>query len=355
MKLPTIFAILFRALVVGHGSCLLVFAPLSAHAAGKLNVFCWSEYIPRPVIEAFQKQSGIEVSVENYASNEEMLSKLLAGGGSYDLIQPSEYTLEALIKAGLLLPLDKGKIPGLKNLSPAFLNQPFDPGNRYSIPWMSGTVGIVVNTERVHDPVLGFGDVFQPRYKGRIVVVDDSRELLSWAMATLKIPTNEIDASTMAEVRPILAKWVPLIKVFDSDSPKTALLSGDVDLGIVWSGEGAILFRDSPKKFRWLLPREGSHRFIDNLAIPKTSRNEANAETFMEFVLRPEISKLISDAFPYTNPNLEARKLLSDAQRANPASYPPPEAEKDLEIFRDIGEISSDVDALVSALKSGAH
>ena len=324
----------------------------TAHATGKLSIFCWSEYIPRPVLDAFQKQTGIEVTVENYASNEEMLSKLLAGGGSYDLIQPSEYTVEALIKAGLLLPLDKDKIPGLKNLAPDFLNQPFDPGNRYSIPWMSGTVGIVVNTERVRDPITGFADVFQARHKGRIVVVDDSRELVSWAMATLKIPTNDINAGTLAAVRPVLARWVPLIKVYDSDSPKTALLSGDVDLGIVWSGEGAILYRDNPAKFRWVLPREGSHRFIDNLAIPKTSQNKANAEAFMDFILRPEISKLISDAFPYTNPNLEARKLLTDAQRANPASYPA--AEKDLEIFRDIGEESSEVDALVSELKSGA-
>ncbi len=329
--------------------------PATSPAAGKLNLFCWSEYIPRPVIDAFQKQTGTEVTVENYASNEEMLSKLLAGGGDYDLIQPSEYTVEALIKAGLLLPLDQEKLPGLKNLSPAFLNQPFDPGNRYSIPWMVGTVGIVVNMERVRDPITGFADVFQAKHQGRIVVLDDSREMVSWALATLKIPANDINAGTLAKVRPVLARWLPLVKVFDSDSPKTALLSGDVDLGIVWSGEGAILSRDNPAKFRWVLPREGSHRFIDNLAIPKTSRHQANAEAFMDFILRPDVSKLISDAFPYTNPNLEARKLLTDAQRANPASYPPAETGKERETFRDIGEEASEVDALVSELKSGAR
>ena len=326
-----------------------------ANAAETLNLFCWSEYVPRPVIDAFEKQTGIHVTVENYASNEEMLAKLLAGGGSYDLIQPSEYTVEALIKAGLLLPLDRDKIPNAKNLDPRFLNLSFDPGNRYSLPWMTGTVGIVVNTERVHDPIRGFGDVFDGRHRGRIVVVDDAREIVSWAMATLKVPTNDITPGTLAKVRPVLARWLPQIKVFDSDSPKTALLAGDVDLGIVWSGEGAILYRKDPKKFRWLLPAEGSHRFIDNLAIPKTAAHQVNAEAFMDFVLRPEVSKLISDAFPYTNPNLAARPLLTDAQRANPASYPPPEAEKDLETFRDIGGTSSEVDALVSELKSGSR
>ena len=196
--------------------------------------------------------------------------------------------------------------------------------------------------------------MFNGKHKGRIVVVDDAREMVSWALATLRIRTNDITPATLAKARPVLARWLPQIKVFDSDSPKTALLAGDVDLGIVWSGEGAILYRQDPKKFRWLLPSEGSHRFIDNLAIPKTCKHKASAEAFMDFVLRPEISKMISDAFPYTNPNLAARKLLTDAQRANPASYPPPEAEKDLETFRDIGEESSEVDALVSELKSEA-
>jgi spermidine/putrescine-binding protein len=324
-------------------------------AAGQLNLFCWSEYIPGPVIDSFQQETGIRVSVENYASNEEMLAKLLAGGGSYDLVQPSEYTVEALIKAGLLLPLDRGALSNFGNLDPAFLNQPFDPQNRFSIPWMAGTVGIVLNTERVHPPVNGFADLFSGKYRGRIVALDDSREMVSWALAYLHLPTNDISPKTLDQVRPILARWLPQIKVFDSDSPKTALLAGDVDLGVVWSGEGAILYRDNPHKFRWVLPVEGSHRFIDSLALPKTCTHRAAAEQFMNYILRPEVSKRISDAFPYTNPNLAARKLLSPAQLDNPASYPPAGTFGALETFRDIGAMSSEVDALVSELKAEGH
>ncbi len=320
--------------------------------AAQLNLFCWSEYIPGPVIDSFQKETGVRVSVENYASNEEMLAKLLAGGGSYDLVQPSEYTVEALIKAGLLLPLDRAAITNFGNLDPAFLNQPFDPQNRFSIPWMGGTVGIVINTERVQAPVVGFGDLFSGKYQGRIVALDDSREMVSWALAYLHLPTNDITTQTLANVRPILTRWLPQIKVYDSDSPKTALLAGDVDLGVVWSGEGAILYRDHPQKFRWVLPQEGSHRFIDSLAIPKTCTHKAEAEQFMNYILRPEVSRQISDAFPYTNPNLAARKLLTPAQLANPASYPPAAAVTGLETFRDIGAMSSEVDALVSELKA---
>ena len=340
---------LFGALalwIAGHGTL---------RAAGQLNLFCWSEYIPAPVIDSFQKETGIRVSVENYASNEEMLAKLLAGGGSYDLVQPSEYTVEALIKAGLLLPLDRAALTNFGNLDPAFLNQPFDPQNRFSIPWMAGTVGIVFNTERVQAPVNGFADLFSGKYRGRIVALDDSRELVSWALAYLHLPTNDINARTLAQVRPVLARWLPQIKVFDSDSPKTALLAGDVDLGVVWSGEGAILYRDNPHKFRWVLPVEGSHRFIDSLAMPKTCTHRAAAEQFINYILRPEISKQISDAFPYTNPNLAARKLLTPAQLNNPASYPPAGTIGALETFRDIGAMASEVDALVSELKANGQ
>ena len=133
----------------------------TAQAAEKLNIYCWSEYIPQDVIDDFSKETGIKVSVENYASNEEMLAKLGAGGGSFDIIQPSEYVVEALVKEKLLRPLDKKAIPNLKNIDPKFLSMSFDPGNKYSVPFMAGTVGIAINTELVKDDIKSFSDVFR--------------------------------------------------------------------------------------------------------------------------------------------------------------------------------------------------
>jgi len=138
------------------------------------------------------------------------------------------------------------------------------------------------------------------------------------------------------------------VKVFDSDSAKTALLNGDVDIGIVWSGEAAICWNEN-KKFHYVLPVEGAHMFVDSLCIPATAKNKAAAHQFMNYIMRPEVSKLISDKFPYTNPNLAARKLLSAEQLANPASYP---ASSKLETFRDIGAAAADIDKLVTDLKS---
>jgi len=289
--------------------------------------------------------------VENYASNEEMLAKLLAGGGSYDLIQPSEYVIESLIKENLLIPIDHAAIPNMKNLAPDFVNMSFDPGNQYTVPYMAGTVGIVVNTALVQDDIKGYTDVFQEKFKKNIVVLDDAREIVSWGLNTAGIPVNEVSDENLAKVKPILAQWLPLVKVYDSDSPKTALLNGDVALGVVWGGEGAKLL-EADKKFKWVTPVEGSHLFVDSLAIPKAAKHVKNAQLFMDFILRPDISAKISQEFPYLNPNLAARALLSEEQRNNPASFPTAAELSKMETFKDIGEQASKVDELVTSLKA---
>lgn len=318
-------------------------------APKELNLFAWSEYVPQPVIDGFSKQTGIKVNYETYASNEEMLAKLVSGAQRYDLIQPSEYTIEALIKEKQLQPIDWAKVPNGKNIAPQFKNMPHDPQQKYTVPWMAGSVGIVVNTEKVQDDIKGYNDVFQEKFKGRIVVLDDSREIVSWALATIGKGPNDVTPESLEKVKPILARWLPLVKVYDSDSPKTALLNGDVDLGIVWSGEAALLYNEDPK-FKYVLPAEGAHQFIDSLAIPANAPNPDAAMAFMNYILQPEVSKLISVDFPYTNPNVEARKLLSPEEIKNPASYPP--GDPKLDSFSDIGESAVQVDKLVTDLKA---
>jgi spermidine/putrescine transport system substrate-binding protein len=330
------------------GAVLALSAPAAVRAAGVLNLFGWSEYVPQTVIDAFTKETGIKVNFETYSSNEELISKLVAGGGRYDLVQPSDYAAEVMIRQKLLVPLDATKLGHRKNLLPEFQKRPHDPEDKYTVPYMSGTVGIVVNTEKVKTAVKSYREVFQPAFKNRIVVLNDNREIVTWALYTLGLPINKIPKENLAKVRPIIAEWVKLVKVFDSDSPKTALLNGDVDLGVVWSGEAAILWNQH-KKFQYTIPAEGAHQYIDVLAIPTGAKNQAEAHQFINFILRPEVSKMISAAFPYTNPNGAARKLLTAAELANPASYP---KGGKIETFRDIGKTAADIDRLVTDLKS---
>jgi spermidine/putrescine transport system permease protein len=313
-----------------------------------LHLFAWSEYVPQEVIDGFKKETGIPVDYEVYSSNEEMLTKLSSSSGQYDLIQPSEYMVEHLIKRGMLAPLDKSQIPNAANLLQEFRDLSYDPGQKYSIPYMSGTVGIVVNADKIKEPVKSYRDAFNAKYKNRILVVDDNREIVSWAMSADGIGINDVTPQNLAKIKPLLAEWVDRIKAYNSDNPRGPFLNGDVDLGIVYSGDAAKLYEED-KKFQYTLPAEGAHQFIDNLCIPKDAKNKEAAMKFINYILRPQVSKMISDKFPYTNPNGEARKLLSESQLKNPASYPP-DAGK-LEVFHDIGPASKDISALMSELR----
>lgn len=166
-----------------------------SHSATKqqLNLFCWTEYIPQEVLDAFSKEYGVRVNYATYSSNEEMLAKLTAGASGYDVVVPSDHVVTILTKKQMLLPLDKAQLPNMKNLDPAFLNKPFDPGNKYSVPFMWGTVGIVINTEKVKEKITYFKDLWNPKYKGRIVMLDDPREILGLTLQMLGKSRNSTE------------------------------------------------------------------------------------------------------------------------------------------------------------------
>jgi len=320
----------------------------AALPSSEVNLFAWTEYIPQEVIDGFTKEMGIRVNYETFSSGEEMMAKMLSGSASYDVVQPPDYIAEALIQAGLLRKLETQRLPHLANILPEFLHMPHDPTQSYTVPYMTGTVGIVVNTRVVTEPIRGFKDVFQPSHAGRIVVLNDNREMVTWALYSLGLRANDLSPENIERTRPILAQWFKFVRVFDSDSPKTELLNGDVDLGVVWSGEAAILYQQDPK-FHYIIPAEGVHEFVDVVAIPTQATHVAEAHEFIDYLLRAEVSKKISDAFPYTNPNGAARRLLSAAQLANPASYPPAGPR---DTFRAIGKTSQQIDELVTDLKN---
>jgi spermidine/putrescine transport system permease protein len=306
----------------------------------ELTIACWSEYLPQEILDEFSAQTGIPIRISTYSSNEELLQLLSKNQEANlpppDLIQPSEHSVAHLVKEGALAPLNHSKIPNLKNLSPEFLNLPFDPQNKYSVPFMAGSVGIAYNSETIKTPIDSYQDVFTKKNSNKIVALDDAREIVSWALFAKGLPINAPTEESLQTIRPTLNKWLPLVKKFDSDSPKSSLLKGEAHIGILWSGEGAILLQTHPK-FRWVIPKEGSHLYIDSFCIPKGARHTEAAEKFINFILDPKISRKISETFPHTNPNLEARKLLSEEELNNPASYPSEEEIQRMKTFQDIG------------------
>ena len=290
--------------------------------AESLHLLCWSEYVPQSVLDGFTKTTGARVLVEYYTTNDQLLERLRARPGYYDLIQPSGYYVRILAETGGLEPLDSTHLRNLGNLDPAYRHLSFDPDGKYCVPWLAGTVGIVTNTELVNEPPTSFAQLFDGTHRGKIVVVDDAREIVAWALTAVRRPITDVSTAALREAEPVLRKWLPQVKVFDSDSPRSALLDGRAEVGIIWSGEAALLWQ-ADHKFRFTLPAIGAHMFVDNLAIPKGAPHRELAEKFIDYCLAPEVSASISRAYPYTNPNAAARRLLSAEELANPASYPP--------------------------------
>lgn len=327
----------------------LIFSPRArADDVPVLRLLCWTEYVPRSVIESFTRQTGARVEVENYNSNEQMLTLLRAKPGHYDLVQPSQFYVKTLAAAGELEAFDRARIPNWQHLDPQYLSLAHDPENRFSVPWLAGTVGIVVDTAQVPEPIRSWSDVFSGKYAGRIVIVNDPREMVAWALASLGLPITDIRDENLAKVEPVLRRWLPQVKVFDSDSPHTALLDGRAIIGIVWSGEAAILWQRD-RKFQYVLPAEGAHMFLDSLAIPIKAPHRALAEDFINHCLDPKTSALISGEFPYTNPNRAARSHLTAEQLANPASYPP--GHPALQPLRNVGNTTAVIEAFVSRIR----
>jgi spermidine/putrescine-binding protein len=285
-----------------------------------LNIYAWSEYIPQDLLDGFADLYGVKVNYDTYASNEELMAKLQAGGSGYDIVLPSDYVVSQLVALDLLERLDKAGLTNLGNIDPQFLGRDYDPGNAYTVPYQWGTTGIAYNTTKVTPPITRFADLWRADLKDRLVVLDDQREMLGIALRQLGFDRNSTHPDELAQARDKLIALKPNIKLFDSDSPKTALLGGEVDAGVVYNGEGALIRREDPA-FTYVLPADGCGVWYDNLAIAKGAPHKDAAMAFIDYVLRPESGALITRDFPYSNPNAEALDFLKTSDPQLYATY----------------------------------
>nr|MBO2508594.1 ABC transporter permease [Bacillota bacterium] len=319
-----------------------------------LHLFIWTEYMPDDVIRDFEAEYGVRVVVDNYSSNEEMLAKLQAGGqGQYDVVVPSDYTIEIMVRQGLLEPLDRSKIPNMANLAEEHRDPSYDPGNQYTVPYMWGTAGIAYNKAYVDPEPTSWADIWDPKYAGRIVLLDDSRVIPGMALQLLGYSMNETDPARLEEAKAKLLELAPRVKAYDSDSPKSLLISEEVWLGVVWSAEAVLAAQENPN-IAYVLPREGGNLWKDNLAIPKDAPHPGWAHVFINYVLRPDVGARIAEAFPYGTPNAEALKLLPEEIRSNPAAYPPVEALRNAEVLVDVGDAVAAFDRILTEMKVAA-
>jgi spermidine/putrescine transport system permease protein len=286
-----------------------------------LNVFNWSEYLPESVIESFEAKYNIKVNYLTYSSNEEMLARIMAGDDIFDISVASDYMVEVMRKQKLMEEIDMSNIPNFKNIGEKFRNPSFDPGNKYSIPYMWGTGAIAVNTSKVPVNVTSYTDLWDSRFKNSLVVLDDQRALIGVALKKLGYSINETDPSRLEQARQELLRLKGNIKSFNSDSPKTELINGNATAGFMWGAEAALAQKEN-KDIKVIFPKEGVYLWQDNFVIPKGANNKKNAEIFINYILDPNVSAEISKEFPYANPNEAAHKYIDKNILNNTAVYP---------------------------------
>lgn len=326
--------------------------PMDGVTSKEINIFVWTEYIPADMIECFELVTGIKVNRDEYSSNEEMYAKVSAGGTAYDLVQPTDYIVPLMARQGLLAELDKAKLPAFKNFDPNYLNLEFDPGNKYTIPYQAGTDAIVVNTEKVTNLPQSWADLWKPEYAGKMVFLDDSRATIGLTLLTLGYDVNTTDPKQLDEAKAKLAELVPGIKLFDSDSPKTALIAGDVDLGMTWTAEALLAQQENPA-IQYIYPTEGPIVWQDNWAMLATAPHADAAYAWLNYTMQGDVFWMMLRDFPYTNPNKAAldfaaasQKELYDAYMASPITNTPPEAIQNGHRIADVGDATPLYDAI---------
>src|SRR6266536_2866868 len=336
----------------------------------ELNLFVWTEYIPQDMQECFEKVYNIKVNRDEYSANEEMYAKLSAGGTAYDLVQPTDYIVGPMVKNGLIQKLDQSKLPVLANFDPNYLNLSFDQGNEYTIPYEAGTDAIVYNADKVTTPPQSFADLWKPEYAGKLVMLDDSRATIGATLLTLGYDVNTKDPKQLDEAKAKLKQLVPNVKLFDSDSPKTALIAGDVDLGMTWTGEAFLAQQEVPS-IQYVYPTEGAILWQDNWAMPKDAPHPDAAYAWLNYTMQGNVFWMMLRDFPYTNPNkavldfakgnsMEVNDVngnpttlskIYDAYMNSPITNTPPEAIKNGHRIDDVGDALPLYDQLWTEVK----
>lgn len=294
-----------------------------------INVYSWSGYLPNEVLQKFTKETGIKINLSEYDSNETMYAKLkTVPHAGYDLIIPSSYFVSRMINQNMLLKLDKDKLPNLKNINPLFLHREFDPNNDYSIPHLWGTNGIVINSKYIKEKdVTSWQDLWNPKYKNELLILSDPRDVFAMALLILGYSINDTDSKHLHQAYEKLQKLLPNIKIFNSDAEQTIYIDEDAIIGMGWNGDVYVSQQENPN-LKYIYPREGFVLWIDSLVITKYAPHLENTYKFINFLLRPEIAKIVSETTAYSTPNLEALKLLPAKMHNNPVINPDAETLK---------------------------
>lgn len=291
----------------------------------KVIVYNWSDYMPDSVLDGFTKETGIEVEYSTYDNNEVMHARLeVLRGRGYDVIVPSTYMIKDMAESGLIQKIDKSKLKNFSNLDPTLLNQPYDPNNNYSIPYLWGSTGIALNRDEYKGvEIKKWEDLLDIKLRSKLVMQDDMRDVFSVGLKAKGFSINSTSEDEINDAYYFLEKLSNNIKLY-SGSPQEDFLSGAVDIGLMWNGD-AVAAKESIKNLDYIYPEEGVSFWADSFAIPSRAQNVQNAHKFIDYMLRPEIAVLCTEDMGYATPNLVGKSMLPEETRRNESIFPSPE------------------------------
>lgn len=313
----------------------------------KLNVANWSNYIAPNTISDFEKEFNVKVVYDNYSSNEELLAKLQTGVTGYDVIFPSAYTVEILLKLKLLEKINLKSLSNLNNLEPRFLKM---VPTEYAIPYQWGTTGLVINTQKIKDKITSWQALWNEQYKGRVAILDDMRSGISPALKRLGFSINTQNKAELEKAKELMIQQKPITQVYTSNI-MDYIQSGDVWIAQSYSGDAFQVIKQN-SAITYVIPEEGGEIGLDCMSIPKGAPHKALAEAFINYILRPDVSAAISTHVGYGNPNAAAKKLLSATMLKNPGIYPSDALLAKYENLMDVGKATAFYDRIWTQIKS---
>lgn len=327
--------------------CLLLFCTLGmsllAGCGGEkdgkreIKVYNWSHYIEPEILKNFERETGIHIVYDTYATNEDMYVKLRAGDSDYDVVIPSDYVVARMIRENRLEKIDLARIPNYAKIGERYKNLDYDPKGEYSVPYMWGTVGIVYNTKKVAEPVDSWAVLWDKKYAKQIFMMDSPRDSISVALKYLGYSLNTGNEKELAAAKEKLIEQKPLVRAYSVDEAREKMVAGEGALAVVWAGDAMVMMGKNPD-LAYAIPKEGTNLWFDAMVILKGAKHKTDAETFINYMTRPDVAKKNVEFIGYASPIPEVVESLAPEFRENIAAYPSEEFIKGAEIYSDLAE-----------------
>ncbi|MDD2268738.1 MAG: spermidine/putrescine ABC transporter substrate-binding protein [Eubacteriales bacterium] len=337
ISLVTMFILVFSMFsgIFGIG----VVADDNSLSGTTINVYNWGEYIPDGSEDSFNinaeftKRTGINVNYNTYSSNEDLYSKLKNGGANYDIIIPSDYMIERLIKEDLVQKIDFTNVPNYSYISEDYKNLEYDPNNEYSVPYAAGLVGIIYNTEVVEGTPDSWSIMWDEKYAGKILNINNPRDAFATSQFLLGIDINTTNLADWDRAAEKIKEELPILQKLVMDEIFNLMESGEAAIAPYYAGD-FFTMKEINDKLAFFYPKEGTNFFVDAMCIPKDAENKAGAEAYINFLLEPDISLEIAEYINYMTPNTAVLDNDEYTHKGNEILYPSEEVMSKSKIFR---------------------